>query len=434
MSSTSALYASNKGYVASQKNSVPHLSHGDSSYASHFASRIASGSLTHNFILGNQNQPFSTPHYQAPRPNPSQGLSRFQTTVKVTSSSQSELSKNPEKRPPSPVSESQKSPSIGRVTNFSSKNEGLFSGSPKQSPIPNEKKIEAPLTTSLGNMNRIRMTRVESSGALQTSKSISGQNFPSFTHSQSPFPYSSGLIPPMQGTRTPSNIASAALNSHSQKITKMRGSNSEAKLAVSPNPMNSTQVLPGQSGFSSPNSASISSKLQSQPGRLSMNAKTQPSPNGQRNPLAGNNILQSSRFSTKKNGQVKAYGANTNQGLVRGYNEDRVSIVLSITKPPEFQDSRDLESSLFAVYDGHGGSKCAEFLRDNFYQYLIKNPNFPKTPKLALRETCLSIERDFITLAERKPLTVSSSNTSQAPEIDRSGSCAIVVLIISMLN
>jgi len=31
---------------------------------------------------------------------------------------------------------------------------------------------------------------------------------------------------------------------------------------------------------------------------------------------------------------VLAYAANTNQGIIRNYNEDRVSIILNILKPP----------------------------------------------------------------------------------------------------
>ena len=39
------------------------------------------------------------------------------------------------------------------------------------------------------------------------------------------------------------------------------------------------------------------------------------------------------KCSLRRNGIVRAYAANTNQGLVRGYNEDRVSIILNIVKP-----------------------------------------------------------------------------------------------------
>jgi protein phosphatase 2C family protein 2/3 len=42
---------------------------------------------------------------------------------------------------------------------------------------------------------------------------------------------------------------------------------------------------------------------------------------------------ESTKCSYKRNGIVRAYAANTNQGLVRSYNEDRVSIILNIVKP-----------------------------------------------------------------------------------------------------
>lgn len=44
------------------------------------------------------------------------------------------------------------------------------------------------------------------------------------------------------------------------------------------------------------------------------------------------------KCSVKRNGIIKAYGANTNQGIVRNYNEDRVSIILNIMKPNNKQD------------------------------------------------------------------------------------------------
>ena len=42
---------------------------------------------------------------------------------------------------------------------------------------------------------------------------------------------------------------------------------------------------------------------------------------------------EQTKCSFKRNGIVRAYAANTNQGLVRNYNEDRVSIILNIVKP-----------------------------------------------------------------------------------------------------
>lgn len=81
--------------------------------------------------------------------------------------------------------------------------------------------------------------------------------------------------------------------------------------------------------------------------------------------------LEPSKCSSKKNGVIKAYAANTHQGLIRNYNEDRVAIILNIIKPSTKKVQDWPSCSFFAIYDGHGGSKCAEFLRDNLHHYVI---------------------------------------------------------------
>jgi hypothetical protein len=39
------------------------------------------------------------------------------------------------------------------------------------------------------------------------------------------------------------------------------------------------------------------------------------------------------KFASKSNGIVVTYAANTHHGMVRTYNEDRVSIILNIIQP-----------------------------------------------------------------------------------------------------
>ncbi len=39
--------------------------------------------------------------------------------------------------------------------------------------------------------------------------------------------------------------------------------------------------------------------------------------------------------------------------------------------------NRIKNSSYFAVYDGHGGSMCSDFLRDNLHLYVIQDSSFP---------------------------------------------------------
>ena len=76
-------------------------------------------------------------------------------------------------------------------------------------------------------------------------------------------------------------------------------------------------------------------------------------------PLNLNNIrlpnFDQTRLSEKENGVVKAFAANTNQGIVRDYNEDRVSIVLNMSKPVDKNCDRWPKCSFFAIFDGHGG-------------------------------------------------------------------------------
>lgn len=76
------------------------------------------------------------------------------------------------------------------------------------------------------------------------------------------------------------------------------------------------------------------------------------------------------RHSGKSLSVVKSFAANTHQGTVRKYNEDRVSIILNIVKPSTFKGSYWPTCSFFAVFDGHGGSKCADFLKDNLHNYV----------------------------------------------------------------
>jgi len=80
------------------------------------------------------------------------------------------------------------------------------------------------------------------------------------------------------------------------------------------------------------------------------------------------------KCSVRENGIIMGYAANTNQGIIRDYNEDRVSIVLNIMQPPTKKDVENWpKCSFFGVFDGHGGNTCADFLRDNLHQFIIKD-------------------------------------------------------------
>lgn len=130
-----------------------------------------------------------------------------------------------------------------------------------------------------------------------------------------------------------------------------------------------------------------------------------------------NKILQPARSSTFTLGNRTAtYAVNTTNGLIRNYNEDRVSIVVNIKRKPGWTSWPNC--SYFAVFDGHGGSVCADFLKDHLHQYILEHPKFPAEPIKALKEGCERAEVEFCALALKQT------------NVDRSGSCALILLFV----
>ena len=80
---------------------------------------------------------------------------------------------------------------------------------------------------------------------------------------------------------------------------------------------------------------------------------------------------------------IKSYAVNSYQGINRLYNEDKVTIILSVLKPKDFQGIWP-HCSFIALYDGNGGSRCCDFLRDHLHHYIVKNPYFPQDPEKAI--------------------------------------------------
>ena len=76
--------------------------------------------------------------------------------------------------------------------------------------------------------------------------------------------------------------------------------------------------------------------------------------------------------------------------------------------------------SFFGIYDGHGGTACSDYLRDNLHQFIIKDPNFPLDPKKAILNGFEQAEREFM---EKKAMSYGKLK-------EKSGSCAIVLVII----
>lgn len=98
------------------------------------------------------------------------------------------------------------------------------------------------------------------------------------------------------------------------------------------------------------------------------------------------------------------------------YNEDRVAILLNVRKPKSRSNETWPQCSYFAVYDGHGGSFASEFLRDHLHKFIMQEPSFPSNPPKALTQGFARAEGAILELQGRSG--------------DKSGSCAVVLLVV----
>lgn len=119
---------------------------------------------------------------------------------------------------------------------------------------------------------------------------------------------------------------------------------------------------------------------------------------------------------------IKGYASRTDNGCIRNYNEDRISIIGNVERPDHIAEGLWPKCSFFAIYDGHGGSSCPDFLKDNLHQYIFNNQYFPHSPKMALMKGFEQAEQAFRSIAMQNP-----------DDVDISGSCAVVVLVVNDL-
>ncbi len=117
---------------------------------------------------------------------------------------------------------------------------------------------------------------------------------------------------------------------------------------------------------------------------------------------------------------IRNYGVNSYRGKFRNYNEDRVVILLNIGKPNGYQDYWPNQLSIFGLFDGHNGKRCANFLRDNLHKYLINSKYFPKQIELAIEDSFKKLDDDFIN---------KYAIDTKGKLVDNSGSCAIVAIV-----
>ena len=139
------------------------------------------------------------------------------------------------------------------------------------------------------------------------------------------------------------------------------------------------------------------------------------------------------RISSKSFGLINSYAANTNQGIDRNYNDDRVKIMINMNRPENyFKKSPWPLISFFGIFDGHNGDHCADFLRQNLLKYIYTNPNFPKNIEKSIKEAFIKADEDYLKnyLYTKDNKNMNMSINYNSDYYNNSGSCGLILLIV----
>ena len=120
---------------------------------------------------------------------------------------------------------------------------------------------------------------------------------------------------------------------------------------------------------------------------------------------------------------ISGYASNSYNGKIKNYNEDMTKIIVDYYKNNSIINNVGYRYypnvSYFGVFDGHGGDKCSKFLQEKLDKILFNTPTFPYSPLESIRDAFIKAENEF------KQIAIQNNKL-----VDRSGSCALIALII----
>ena len=118
---------------------------------------------------------------------------------------------------------------------------------------------------------------------------------------------------------------------------------------------------------------------------------------------------------------ISAYAANSYNGKIKKYNEDKYQTKTAFQKNFTINGvTHKRIISYFGLFDGHGGDKCSIFLKKNFHEILFNLKNFPMDPIRSIGDAFKTAENQFYHEA-----------VSNGKLVDKSGSCATIALLIN---
>lgn len=132
--------------------------------------------------------------------------------------------------------------------------------------------------------------------------------------------------------------------------------------------------------------------------------------------------FEKAKVMTKKYGVIEAFAVNTNRGNKRSYNEDRVSILLNAQqKIKKCAGSEFVRNcSLFSIFDGHAGSDCCNYLKDNLHNAILQELDFQANLIESLKNIFEKVDEDYFQHLQKQ-------------NQKSSGSCALTLLVLNNL-
>ena len=122
---------------------------------------------------------------------------------------------------------------------------------------------------------------------------------------------------------------------------------------------------------------------------------------------------------------ISGYGANSYNGIVRNYNEDKIKVIVDYKLEKEVISPKGIKVnpkiSYFAIYDGHGGNQCSNFLQEKLHSFLFNSEYFPLYCLQAINDAYNKADLEFQSIA---------FDSKKGQLLDKSGSCTISVLIL----
>ena len=115
------------------------------------------------------------------------------------------------------------------------------------------------------------------------------------------------------------------------------------------------------------------------------------------------------RSVVKDFGIIKGFIVNTHKGTVRAGNEDRVSILLNAQHKFRKSQKKMTNCAMFSVFDGHGGTDCCNFLKENLHNKILADLDIHGDFDESMKKIYTEVDQTYLKRAIKKKQNYSGS-------------------------